>query len=294
MSDAIPHFLPKNVTASYQIRFHFGWYTHGRRPIFADKSVRDVVERSFQRVANDRDYHVLEFDLEPEVLRAIVSLKPAHAPAEVTRIVKGNIATDVRREAGLSNLWSRGWFVRSTGNVSNDVIRHYIANQFAHHRAAPIDAPDAVALARFHDRRDPAQLRKTAHAVFEYNLHVVLVVRRRFDFLDMHVAYALVEYWRAVAAKHGWLAWDIEAVWNHVHLFLGLAPSDAPESVALSLMNNSAYFLEQRYGAALKLEQLDGVWQPGYHVGTAGAATTAQIRAFLSETVSGDAVRSGS
>jgi REP element-mobilizing transposase RayT len=29
--------------------------------------------------------------------------------------------------------------------------------------------------------------------------------------------------------------------------------------------------------------QLDGVWQAGYHVGTVGAATTAQVKAFLKD-----------
>jgi putative transposase len=289
MSDPIPNFTPGNVAASYQLRFHFGWYAHGRQPLFADSAVRAAIERSFLRVAKDRDYHVLEFDLESKVLRALVSLKPGDTPAEVTRVIKGNIATDVRREAGLRNLWSRGWFVRSVGNVSNDVMRNYVANQFAHHRAAPMEAPESIALARFHDQRDPAELRKTAHAAFEYNLHLVLVVRRRFEFLDMKVAAVLLDYLRAVCEKKRWMAWDIEVVWNHVHLFLGVEPVDAPQAVALSVMNNAAFFLEQKYGAALKDEHLEGVWQPGYHAGTVGAATTAQVKAFLrSEAERGD------
>jgi hypothetical protein len=43
----------------------------------------------------------------------------------------------------------------------------------------------------------------------------------------------------------------MEVVPDHAHLFLGLRPMDAPQAVALSMMNNAAYFLHQRYGAAL-------------------------------------------
>jgi hypothetical protein len=52
----------------------------------------------------------------------------------------------------------------------------------------------------------------------------------------------------------------MEVVWNHAHLFLGVEPTDAPRTVALAVMNNSAYFLEQRYGSALADVKLEGVW----------------------------------
>jgi len=90
------------------------------------------------------------------------------------------------------------------------VVRKYVAEQFRHHRAAPVEHPEIRALARYHSGGDPSQLRRAAHAVFEYNVHVVLVTRRRFDFLDKEVADQLVAYWRRVCDKHRWLPWDIE------------------------------------------------------------------------------------
>jgi REP element-mobilizing transposase RayT len=49
----------------------------------------------------------------------------------------------------------------------------------------------------------------------------------------------LVGYWRQVCDQKRWIAWDIEVVSEHAHLFLGLRPVNAPQSVALSLMNSS-------------------------------------------------------
>ena len=165
--------------------------------------------------------------------------------------------------------------------MTNETIRQYIASQYEHHQAAPIDMPDKVEVARWHDCCDATEIRTIAHAAFEYNVHVVLVTRRRFEFLDLEMAEHLVHYFRHVCDQKEWLAWDIEVVWNHAHLFLGLKPTDAPGDVALALLNNSAWTLHQRYGAAIRYERMSGIWQPSYYVGTAGSATTAQIKSYL-------------
>jgi putative transposase len=156
-----------------------------------------------------------------------------------------------------------------------------VQRQFEHHQAVPGDRHELPALCRFHSPQDAEELRKTAHGVFQYNVHFVFAVRRRCEFLDPYVAQALVEYWQHVCQRHDWQVWDLEVVWNHAHLYVGLLPSDSPQVAALSLLNNSEYFLQKRYGASLAAEGLDGIWRAGFYAGTAGAATTAQIRAYL-------------
>jgi putative transposase len=277
-----PLFTPRNTDAAYQLHYHFGWYGRGGHPALASAEKRCFIEQAAARVLDDRGAHVLELDVSPQGVRALISLKPEHVPADLTRAVKGSLSAEVRRGLGEQGIWSRGWFLRSVGSVTADVVRRYVAGQFVHHRAAPPGRPEAVALAGYHCGADAGSLRAAAHARFEYNVHVVLVTRRRFDFLDMDLSAQLVEYWRRVCAKHGWLPWDIEVVWDHAHLVLGLRPADSPQAVALSLMNNGAYFLHQRYGtAALRDVHLTGVWREGFYAGTAGSATTAQVKAFL-------------
>ena len=109
----------------------------------------------------------------------------------------------------------------------------------------------------------------------------MFAVRRRCDFLDPQVAAALVEYWRQVCQRKEWRLWDVEVVWDHVHLFVGVLPTDSPQDVTLSLMNNSVFFLERRHAAVLAQMDLFGVWQPGFFTGTVGSATTAQVKSYL-------------
>ena len=218
-----PTFTPKNTTAAYQLRFHFGWYTRRRNPHFDSPHVRGTVDHALPEIAHRHDYHLLDFDVAPSVVRSLLSLKPAQSPAQVTRIVKGNLAKQLREQVKLRNVWSRNVFVRSVGNVSGDVIRAYIADQFVHHGTA---LDKHCELARFHDPRKASELRRDSHGVFEYNVHVVLVAQRRTEFLDFEVANALIDYWRRVCDKHRWFAWDIEVVWDHAHFFLGLCLKD--------------------------------------------------------------------
>jgi len=274
-----PFFTADSVRVAYESRFHFSWYAQGRQPMLL--GLRSILERSFHEVANRQNYHVLGFDLEPSVLRALLSLRPETSPSEVTRFVKGNLAAIARTQEHVANLWSRGWFVRSVGHVTNDTVREYVASQYDHHDALPGGDLAGVAKACYQSNADPCKLRVSNHGEFEYNLHVVFVTSRRREVLDLEVAEALVEYLKKVCDTKGWIAWNIEVVWNHVHFFLGLSPSDAPGEVALSLINNAEYFLQQRYAAMLKDEIEHTVWQPGYYVGTVGSATTAQVKSFL-------------
>lgn len=166
-------------------------------------------------------------------------------------------------------------------SVTNETLRNYVASQFEHHRAIPEGTPEIIEKARYHNPADPGELRKLNHVLFEYNLHVVFAIRRRCDFLDPYVAETLIAYWRLVCDRKDWRLWDVEVLGDHAHPLVGVLPTNGAEDVALSLMNNSAYFLEQRHAAVLTRLQLLGVWQGGFYAGTVGSATTAQLKSYL-------------
>jgi putative transposase len=283
-----PFFTADSVKAAYQVRFHFGWYVHSRQQKL--QTIKHIVEDTLKAVCEKRSYHLLEYEVEPSVLRALISLTPTTSPAEVTRFIKGNIATAARNEVGISDLWSRGWFCRSLGTVTTETIRSYVDGQYAHHRAAPESQPDLAAKAQYRHPGDGTVLRTSSHAVFEYNLHVVLVTSRRQQAIDLEIADAIAVYLRQVCEKKQWVPWNIDVLPDHLHVLMGVAPSDAPEDVALSVLNNLEFFVQNRHGAALREVVESTCFQPGCFVGTVGAATTAQVKAFLARAGSGGEV----
>ena len=214
------------------------------------------------------------------MVRALISLRPEDAPAEVTRFLKGNIATAVRNQHTISNLWSRGWFFRSVGHATNETVRDYVRSQYDD-RNSPGGDVERSAAARYTNGASPRELRTSNHGAFEFNAHIVLVTHRRREVLDLEMARELIAYLRRVCETKAWVAWDIQFVWNHVHLFVGLSPGDSPGGAALSLLNNAEYFLQRRYGAMLARDVTSTIFQPGYYVGTVGSATTAQVKAYL-------------
>lgn len=275
-----PFFTAEDVRVAYEARYHFGWYFHRRADLPPD--VRATLATALRDVAEKQHYHLLEADCQPCVVRALLSLRPETSPADATRMIKGNLAAVARKQHGIAELWSRGWFLRSVGHVTNDTVRNYVDHQYDA-RNSPGGDPARAAQACYASEGDPAELRSASHAKYEYNAHFVLVTHRRRELLDLEVAEALVGYMRQVCQTKGWLLWNLEFVWNHVHLFVGLSPADAPGDVALSLLNNAEYFLQTRYGAMLKDQVERTIWQPGYYLGTVGSATTAQVKAYLGE-----------
>jgi hypothetical protein len=80
-----PFFIAEDVKVAFEARFHFGWYAHGRQAKLG--AIGAAIEKSFHEVTGRRNYHVLEHEIEPCVLRALLSLTPYESPAEVTRYV---------------------------------------------------------------------------------------------------------------------------------------------------------------------------------------------------------------
>jgi len=80
-----PTFLPSDIRSAYQLRYHFGWCTKGRKPILSTSAIRSKVEVTIREVAEKSNYHVLGLDVDSNVLRALISLRPIDSPESVTK-----------------------------------------------------------------------------------------------------------------------------------------------------------------------------------------------------------------
>jgi len=67
-----PTFLPSHLQSAYQLRYHFGWCTKGRTPILSGSTIRSKVEVTIREVAEKSNYHVLDLDVDLNVIRALI------------------------------------------------------------------------------------------------------------------------------------------------------------------------------------------------------------------------------
>ena len=115
----------------------------------------------------------------PGVSQFLVSTRPDVSPILVVQRVKGRLQYLVKHRK--PKPFRRNYAIRSIGAVTRDTIESYVANQLEHH---PMADPQVQArLMQYqienHDI-NLAEMQKTSHGVYWYNLHLV-IVRRALD-----------------------------------------------------------------------------------------------------------------
>lgn len=270
----------EDLSAAYQLRYHFGWYAFRRRPLFASEDVQLFVQQAVNEIAARYGYHVLALEFDLNAIRCLMSLVPADCPSVVTRIVKGNLQSQLRGRV-TGKLWSRGWFVRSNGNVCRETVEAYVANQFRNHRAIPIRVPTAFDVPRFKNGSHQVVIRTSDHAAYQNNFHFVFCVCRRAELIDSVIGQQLQNFWLQFLEREGWTCSTMSILSDHVHFTLSLPLDVPPETVAFRMINNAEFWFARRWSSAFGIAKVNSLFQSSYYVGTYGEATTAQIDSYL-------------
>jgi len=119
----------------YQLHYHFVFTTKYRKPALrgdVGTKVRDVV----REVCRGLDVVILKGHVRPDHVHLMLSLPPNLSPSRVMQAIKGRTShhmlmdfRQLRREFWGRHLWARGYFVCTTGNVTDEVIKQYIEQQ---------------------------------------------------------------------------------------------------------------------------------------------------------------------
>ena len=119
----------------YQMHLHFVWTTKYRKPVLHGDvalRVRDIV----REICGAHDVDILKGHVRPDHVHLFVSVPPHVAPSRLMQAVKGksshHLMRDYRRlhrEFWGRHLWARGYFVCSSGNVTDEMVKEYIESQ---------------------------------------------------------------------------------------------------------------------------------------------------------------------
>jgi putative transposase len=87
-------------------------------------------------VCKSYDIEILKGHIRPDHVHLLLSVPPTMAPSRVMQAIKGKTSHRLMRDFRTLNrafwgrhLWARGFFVASSGNVSDEVIAKYIEDQ---------------------------------------------------------------------------------------------------------------------------------------------------------------------
>ena len=121
----------------YQLHYHFVFSTKYRKPVLRGDiaiEVRDLI----REICRAHEIDILQGHVRPDHVHLLLDVPPQLAPSRVMQAIKGktshHLLMDRRklREAFWGrHLWARGYFVASSGNVTDEVIAEYIRLQGA-------------------------------------------------------------------------------------------------------------------------------------------------------------------
>jgi putative transposase len=259
--------------------------THYLREVLTGANERELITTEAQAICTRESYHLLDAQVESTHVRMLVSLKPEQTVSGAIQRLKGSLSRRFSAEfpsylaqLRMPTLWARGYFARSSGKVDADTVRAYVDSQISHHgyRGTWTDA------LRFRnpDFRSPAF--SLAHCLTILQYHLVFVTDFRIPLFDEVIAPGLFQYLIAVGKKRGFALERMSVLPDHIHLVVEALPSLSVAQLALSVANNTRYWMEKNYWGVLKQTGGWDVWKRSYYAGTTGEYTTAQVRSFLS------------
>lgn len=121
----------------YLVHYHFVFTTKYRKPVLRGDIARDV-RKLIREVCRTNDIEIVKGHVAVDHVHLLLSVPPKLAPSRVMQAVKGKSShhllqdyRQLRREFWGRHLWARGYFVATSGNVTDDMIQEYIERQGA-------------------------------------------------------------------------------------------------------------------------------------------------------------------
>ncbi len=111
--------------------YHFIWSPKYRIPMFKPVNFKNELERIFNEICEDYNLILHEKYILKDHIHMFIELPPSISVSKAFQLLKGITSRRLRRKFEFFRkfkcVWSKGKFYRSVGNVTADVIEHYIS-----------------------------------------------------------------------------------------------------------------------------------------------------------------------
>lgn len=119
----------------FDLKYHFVWITKYRKPVLRGEvglRLRELVVE----VCKTNEVEILQGHVSRDHVHLFVSVPPHLAPSKLMQYIKGKTSRKLMMEFKHiqkmfwgRHIWARGYFVASSGNVTDEVIQEYIRLQ---------------------------------------------------------------------------------------------------------------------------------------------------------------------
>ncbi len=125
----------KSSHTVYDLKYHIVWITKYRKPVLGgevSKRVRELI----REICKSMDVEIVKGHISRDHVHLFVSVPPHISVSKLVQSLKGKTSRKLMSEyKRLSrvfwgcHIWARGYFVVSSGKVTEDVIKKYIEEQ---------------------------------------------------------------------------------------------------------------------------------------------------------------------
>ena len=125
----------KSSHSLYDCKFHIVWITKYRKKVlvgFVGERVRELL----RLICKENDVEILKGHVSSDHVHMFVSVPPHLAISKLVQLLKGKSSFKMLQENEQfkkifwgRHIWARGYFVATSGNVTDEIIMNYIANQ---------------------------------------------------------------------------------------------------------------------------------------------------------------------
>lgn len=119
----------------YDLKYHIVWITKYRKKVMrgeVGQRLRELIRQTCEAL----EVQKVKGHIAPDHVHLLVSVPPQIAVSGLVQRLKGRSARkmleefgELRRQFWGQHLWARGYFVASSGNVTDAIIAEYIESQ---------------------------------------------------------------------------------------------------------------------------------------------------------------------
>lgn len=127
--------MRKSSHVQYDIEYHIVWTTKYRYRVIVGK----IAERARKLViqsCNSMNVNIIKGSIGKEHIQLLVSCPPSLSVSKLVQQLKGKTSRtlqiefkELRKRYWGRHLWASGYFCRSVGTVTRNIIKEYIENQ---------------------------------------------------------------------------------------------------------------------------------------------------------------------
>ena len=125
----------KTSHTTYDCKYHIVWITKYRKKVMSGV-VSERVRELVRQICKENDVEIIKGHVSKDHVHLFVSIPPQLAISKLVQSLKGKSSykllgenKELSKQFWGRHLWARGYFVATSGNVTDEVIMEYIKNQ---------------------------------------------------------------------------------------------------------------------------------------------------------------------